>query len=74
MKVILVSIIAGLAVLSPGVPQSRPVLHVQPVYENGVEVACLHYYSVPLKAGGEFHYQWQPELVAFRATNGAALR
>ena len=51
----------------------QPKLFVQPVYENGVVVACQHYYSVPLKAGGEFRYQWQPEFEAFIATNGAAL-
>ncbi len=50
-----------------------PKLFVQPVYENGEVVACQHYYSVPLKTGGEFRYQWQPELSAFIATNGAVL-
>lgn len=54
--------------------QSPAVIHVQPVYEDGAIVACQHYYSVPLKAGGEFRYQWQPNLEAFRATNFAALR
>ncbi len=51
-----------------------PKLFVEPVYDHGAVVACQHYYSVPLKAGGEFRYQWQPEFDAFLATNGAALQ
>ena len=53
----------------------RPTLHVEPVYDkNCVVVSCRCYYSVPLKAGGEFRYRRPPELEAFIATNGAALR
>jgi hypothetical protein len=54
--------------------QARPSLQVQPVYENSVVVAGQHYSAVPLKAGGEFRYQWRPEREAFIATNRAALR
>jgi hypothetical protein len=74
MKTILILLLLGAAAVVACVLYSRPVLHVQPVYERGVVVACQHYYSVPLKNGGEFRYQWRPELEAFCATNAAALR
>ena len=74
MKTKFVSILFGAAAVLACTPLPRPILHVQPVYENGVAVACQHYYSVPLKNGGEFRYQWRPEFEAFCATNSAALR
>ena len=51
----------------------QPTMHLEPVYEDDEVVGCLHYYSLPLKTGREFRYQWQPELDAFVATNGARL-
>ena len=51
-----------------------PVFHVQPVQQKSVVVASQHQNAVPLKAGGEFRYQWRPELDTSFATNDAALR
>ena len=58
--------------LAACIHQARPLLHFQPVHENGVVVR--HFYSVPLKDGGEFRYQRRPELEAFIATNRVAPR
>ncbi len=78
MKTKLLTLLAVAVVLIAWVPRLQlaspiqPILNVQPVYENGEVVACQHYYSVQLKTGGEFRYQWQPELDAFIGTNDQA--
>ena len=81
MKTKLIALLAAVVALVGWVPPHhpgllvRPRLHVGPVYDkNYVVVSCRCYYSVPLKAGGEFCYREPRELDAFIVTNGAELR